>query len=51
MVRLITGTIKRITKSINHKAEKQMRKCQRVLDKDKQEYDKEIHWKRIPQDK
>ena len=48
MVRLITGTVKRKTKSINRKAEKQMRKCQRVLDNDKKDYDKQVHWKRIP---
>jgi len=48
-IRLITGSPKHQSKDkINWKAEKQMRKFQRVLDKDKAEYDKNVHWKRIP---
>lgn len=51
-MRLITGRLKhqKKNKTINHKAEKHMWECQRTLDKDKKEYDKKDHWKRIPQE-
>jgi len=51
-MRLVTGRLKhqKNNETINPKAEKHMRKCRKILDKEKFEYDKKDHWKRIPKD-